>query len=47
MRQSDGQDGAGPRELSAAWLDENATAIAAYNSRVQREGVFGDLIRGF
>lgn len=32
------------REL---WLKENAKAIAAYNSLVEKEGVFGDDLRSF
>ncbi len=32
------------REL---WLDENREAMAAYNVRVERDGVFSDSLRSF
>lgn len=33
--------------LEAQWLDENREAIAAYNARIQRDGVFGSSKRSF
>lgn len=35
------------RRRDSAWLDKNRTAIAAYNARVEREGLFGEEHRGF
>ena len=32
---------------SEQWLAENQAAIAAYNERVEREGVFSDGLRAF
>ncbi len=29
------------------WLEENREAIAAYNARVERDGMFGDDVRMF
>ncbi len=31
----------------AAWLENNRDAIAAYNARVEKEGLFGDEYRSF
>ena len=31
----------------AAWLEENAEAIAAYNDHVERHGAFSDGLRSF
>ncbi len=33
--------------MEAAWLRENAAAIALYNERVLESGVFGDEFRSF
>lgn len=30
-----------------AWLEENASAIEKYNTRIERDGVFGDGLRRF
>ena len=35
------------RRRDSAWLDKNRPAIAAYNARVEREGLFGEEHRGF
>ncbi|MFZ4535092.1 type II toxin-antitoxin system CcdA family antitoxin [Propionivibrio sp.] len=35
------------RRRDSAWLEKNHLAIAAYNERVEREGLFGDEYRGF
>ena len=35
------------RRRDSAWLDKNRPAIAAYNERVEREGLFGEEHRGF
>ena len=35
------------RRRDSAWLEKNRLAIAAYNERVEREGLFGDECRGF
>jgi antitoxin CcdA len=35
------------RRRDGAWLERNRSAIAAYNERVDREGLFGDEYRGF
>ncbi len=29
------------------WLEENRTAIEAYNARIERDGVAGDYVRAF
>ena len=29
------------------WLEENREAIAAYNARIERDGVWSDGLRGF
>ncbi len=33
--------------LREKWLEENREAIAAYNERVERDGVWSDGLRGF
>jgi len=35
------------RRRDNAWLDKNRPAIAAYNARVERDGLFGEEHRGF
>jgi antitoxin CcdA len=35
------------RRLRERWLEENAPAIAAYNEKVDKHGVFSDGIRSF
>jgi antitoxin CcdA len=35
------------RRRDSAWLDKNLPAIAAYNARLEREGLFGEEHRGF
>ena len=35
------------RRRDNAWLEKNRPAIAAYNERIEREGLFGDEQRGF
>ena len=35
------------RRYREKWLAENREAIAEYNERVKREGVFSDGVRGF
>jgi antitoxin CcdA len=35
------------RRRDSAWLDKNRPAIAAYNARVEREGLFGEEHSGF
>lgn len=35
------------RRRDNAWLEKNRPAIAAYNERVEREGLFGEEHRGF
>lgn len=35
------------RRRDSAWLEKNRPAIAAYNERVEREGLFGEAYRGF
>lgn len=35
------------RRRDEAWLAKNRAAIAAYNARIEREGLFGDEHRGF
>ena len=35
------------RRRDSVWLEKNRPAIAAYNERVEREGLFGDEHRNF
>lgn len=35
------------RRRDSAWLEKNRPAIAAYNERVEREGLFGEAQRAF
>jgi len=35
------------RQYWARWQEENAEAIAAYNARIEREGLFADRYRSF
>jgi antitoxin CcdA len=35
------------RDASARWLEKNASAIAAYNVEVEKNGVFSDGLREF
>ncbi len=35
------------RRRDNAWLEKNRPAIAAYNERVEREGLFGEEFRNF
>lgn len=35
------------RRRDSAWLEKNRPAIAAYNERIEREGLFGEEHRGF
>jgi antitoxin CcdA len=35
------------RRRDSAWLEKNRPAIAAYNERVEREGLFGEEHRSF
>ena len=35
------------RRRDSAWLEKNRPAIAAYNERVEREGLFAEEHRGF
>lgn len=35
------------RRRDSAWLEKNRPAIALYNERIEREGLFGEEHRGF
>lgn len=35
------------RRQQAAWLEENRSAISAYNEHVEKHGVFSDGLRSF
>ncbi len=35
------------RRRDTAWLEKNRPAMAAYNARIEREGLFGEEHRGF
>jgi antitoxin CcdA len=35
------------RRRDTAWLEKNRPAMAAYNERIEREGLFGEEHRGF